>query len=87
MQFKGMDFTATFDIMNRPAMDAQGNSQIGGVNAFYDQMNSQLGQQGFKDFRKFLKGYQIPDGSSGAIDEPLAINNYTMPDGTPMMAM
>ena len=87
MQFKGMDFTATFDIMNRPPIDATGNSQIGGVNAFYDQMNSQLGQQGFKDFRKFLKGYKIPDGSSGAIDKPLAINNYTMPDGTPMMAM
>ena len=80
LQFKNMDFSATFDIMNRPGMDAQGNSQMGGMNAFYDQMNSQLGATGLKDFRKFLRGYQPPS------EDLTMLNNYTMPDGTPMMA-
>lgn len=60
LQFKEMDFSSTFDIRNAPAMNEQGQSQMSGELAYFDALNNQLGKQGFKDFRKFLRGYEQP---------------------------
>jgi len=49
------DFTKTFEIRTRPALDDEGNSQISGQVAFEDAFRKQLTPQGIKAFEDYLK--------------------------------
>jgi len=54
------DFTKTFEIQNRPALDKDGQPQMSGQAAFRDAFRQQLTPAGIKAFDKYLKDLANP---------------------------
>ena len=67
------DFTDTFAIQNRPALDAEGQPQMSGQAAFRDAFRQQLTPAGVTAFNKYLKDLANPP-----VDDLSAVGGFAV---------